>query len=156
MSRVKSKYDIYFLTSLSHITLNQLHELSMTHFYTHLDLSLVTHFLFLLLRRRNKKTKYSPATPEKPMGFGFLNYYPANFLKPYGLANNPPTADMFHRRTNPKSCKWLIQPDFATSEFCATVLENFDYLVNLHRVFFPHCCLQIYFADFPYLHCSIN
>ena len=76
----------------------------------------------------SKKTKYSSATPEKPKGVGFFNHFPANFLKPYGLANDPPTPEMLQRRTNPKSCEWLIRPNFAMSEFCATMHENLEYL----------------------------
>lgn len=72
--------------------------------------------------------KKKQLTPEKPKAVGFFNHFPANFLRPYGLANDPSPIDTLNRRTNPKSCEWLIRPNYAMSEFSATIHENVEYL----------------------------
>lgn len=85
---------------------------------------LYTPFIYIFHMLKKKQL----TTPDKPKAVGFFNHFPANFLRPYGLANDPPTIDMLNRRTNPKSCEWLIRPNYAMSKFSATMHENLEYL----------------------------
>ena len=79
-----------------------------------------------MLKQKHTKT----STPEKAKAVDFFNHFPSNFLRPYALANDDPDPDTINRRTNPKSCEWLVRPDFAMSEFCATLHENAEFLKN--------------------------
>lgn len=63
-------------------------------------------------------------TPEKTKAVSYFNQFPANFLKPYGRAADPPTEETINKRTNPISCEWFLCPKVVMSEFAATMVEN--------------------------------
>ena len=75
-----------------------------------------------------QRKKYTVASPENPKAVSFFNHFPSNFLRPYGLASEAPDSDAIIRRTNPKSCEWLLRPAIAMSEFAQTLVENMEFL----------------------------
>jgi hypothetical protein len=75
-----------------------------------------------------QRKKYTVASPKNPKAVSFFNHFPSNFLRPYGLASEAPDSDAIIRRTNPKSCEWLLRPAIAMSEFAQTLVENMEFL----------------------------
>lgn len=70
------------------------------------------------------KGKYGKTNVQTSPGPRYFNHYPTNFLKPYGLVDDPPQKGMICRRIHPISCEWLKGPKVAMSEFSETIIEK--------------------------------
>ena len=66
----------------------------------------------------------SKSTPSKGKGVGYFNHYPKNFLRPYGVADDAPSADTIFKRTNAINCEMLSRPCIHFSEISETISEN--------------------------------
>ncbi|XP_046845183.1 uncharacterized protein LOC124439027 [Xenia sp. Carnegie-2017] len=52
--------------------------------------------------QKGKTSSFSPGTPK---AVSYFNHFPANFLKPYGLADDVPSQDVIMRSTKPIQTK---------------------------------------------------
>lgn len=75
----------------------------------------------------SKKTYQNPETPR---AVHFFQYYPSNFLRLYGLADDAPPKATIFKRINPRNCELLIRPKVGVSEFAGTITENLQYLAE--------------------------
>ena len=63
-------------------------------------------------------------TPSKSKGVGFFNQYPKNFLRPYGAADEAPSAETIFRRTNSMNWEMLTRPAIHFSEVADMFADN--------------------------------
>ena len=91
--------------------------------------------LFLSQMYNTNQRAKATGTPSSPGGTKYFNYFPSNFLRPYGLAGLVPDHETLQRRINPICCEWLRQPHTAMSEFAATMVDNFNFLATNGNAF---------------------
>jgi hypothetical protein len=93
----------------------------------------IIYFCFQMYSSKGKtskpNSKYGKPTTS-PGATKYFNHYPSNFLKPYGMADDPPSAEKIAKRIHPISCEWLKRPAVAMSEFAETVTENINWLTE--------------------------
>ena len=82
----------------------------------------MTTYQFLSSRCREQKKRSTLNKPSRAIQY--FDHFPSNFLKPYGRVHDEPDESILEKRTMTKSCKWLVRPPCAASEFAATLTEK--------------------------------
>lgn len=76
----------------------------------------------------SQKKKLSSPEANSPWAVNYFRHFPTSFLKPYGKAEERLSEDMVLRRLSHINCEWLRRPDFGSSEFAETILQNMSLL----------------------------